>query len=830
MEIFVEALLNTHPIFQTVEVYPNCDGVIPEPISRKLNLTGDYGVDGVFRGNDQLYDAYQSKFRAPRGEPVILNYGAPDELSHLFADGLRCRSRLVISNADDVVAQVRGLDGVRLFLRTDFLALNHDDVAAALSFINDTPAEREKFSPLPHQAEALEHLHPIGYTSSRMQLIMPPGTGKTLVGLWAAEQHIQDSTASTQIVVVFEPSLALVKQVLEQWLRHAETTPKYQIICSDRTVERSVGSLESDIWDINPEDFSGGVVTNPEEVAKFIQDAEGFTLIMSTYQSVEVLEEAVKLLADEGFEFDFGVFDEAHHTAGVGENGLFQRALFNENVPIDQRLFMTATPRVISRRRREGDSKSITVLSMDNPEIFGEIAHELKFSDAINPNRERGQIIANFQVIIAEARSEDMKRARIELSNVDFDGEVVSGEFAVAQFALIRAMNGEATEGEPIAKAFTFHNRVERSRYFSTHANLGICARGADIVGFHIDGSMNSRTRASTMQQFESADRAILSNANCLVEGVDLPSVDMVAFIDPRRSTTQIVQAVGRALRIPPGSGKTTGYVLIPVVRSDGEDSESIISASSYAKIGDVIDQLSQYDQTLDEILREERRDRGRRGGLIGGRLRERIRWIGFEDIPEDILYNDTTVVLVESLVKNVWEIWGRIEQFLRENPDLDGWIPNSISDRNILRDAYAFRMQHTNGTLPPELRDAAEQVGFRWRSPRGQPRTDIGAERRPRLSLNEQISLLEAGIRQHGSVDIPRNLILDGTGIFPETERYQRRDGSLWDWPVGRLINNLRMAARGQKTTSFTDEDFDLIEALTDQHGNNLLLRHPSE
>jgi hypothetical protein len=243
-----------------------------------------------------------------------------------------------------------------------------------------------------------------------------------------------------------------------------------------------------------------------------------------------------------------------------------------------------------------------------------------------------------------------------------------------------------------------------------------------------------------------------------------------------------------------------------------------------------VIDQLSQYDQTLDEILREERRDRGRRGGLIGGRLRERIRWIGFEDIPEDILYNDTTVVLVESLVKNVWEIWGRIEQFLRENPDLDGWIPNSISDRNILRDAYAFRMQHTNGTLPPELRDAAEQVGFRWRSPRGQPRTDIGAERRPRLSLNEQISLLEAGIRQHGSVDIPRNLILDGTGIFPETERYQRRDGSLWDWPVGRLINNLRMAARGQKTTSFTDEDFDLIEALTDQHGNNLLLRHPSE
>ena len=105
MEIFVEALLNTHPIFQTAEVYPNCDGAIPESISKGIKSRGDYGVDGVFCRIDQVYDAYQSKFRTPTGEPIILNYAAPDHISHLFADGLRCRSRLVISNADDVVAQ-----------------------------------------------------------------------------------------------------------------------------------------------------------------------------------------------------------------------------------------------------------------------------------------------------------------------------------------------------------------------------------------------------------------------------------------------------------------------------------------------------------------------------------------------------------------------------------------------------------------------------------------------------------------------------------------------------------------------------------------------------
>jgi hypothetical protein len=287
---------------------------------------------------------------------------------------------------------------------------------------------------------------------------------------------------------------------------------------------------------------------------------------------------------------------------------------------------------------------------------------------------------------------------------------------------------------------------------------------------------------------------------------------------------------VGRALRIPPDSGKTTGYVLIPVVRSDGEDAEAIISASSYAKIGEVIDALSQYDQTLDEILKEERRDRGRRGGLIGGSLRERIRWIGFEDINEDILYNETTVVLVENLVKNVWEIWGRLEQYLRENPHLDGWIPDSTPDRDIHRDAYAFRMQHTRGTLPSELHEAAEQVGFRWRLHRGRPRAIVANRRRPRLRLEEKITLLQAAIRQHGSVNIPLNSMIDGTGIFPETERYQREDGTMWDWPAGIMLKELRNAARGQRTTSYTNEDFDLIESLMDQHGNNVVLRHHSE
>ena len=831
MEIFVEALINTHPVFQAVEVYPNCDGAIPETISKELNLLGgDFGVDGVFCGTEQVYDAYQSKFRTPTGKPRVLNYGPKDDLSHLFSDGERCRNKLVISNADDVAERVRNQDGAQLFLRTDFLSLTHDDLVATLSFINNTPAEREKFSPLPHQAEALEHLHPNTYASSRMQLIMPPGTGKTLVGLWAAEQHIQDSTASAQIVVVFEPSLALVKQVLEQWLRHSETTPKYQIICSDRTVERDVGSLESDVWDIDPEDFSGGVVTNPEEVANFIRNAEGFTLIMSTYHSVEVLEEAVKLLGENEFVFDFGVFDEAHHTAGVGENGLFQRALFDKNVPFDQRLFMTATPRIITRLRRNGDNETTLNVSMDNSEIYGEVAHELKFSEAVDPEREGGQIIANFQIIIAEARTADMKRIRPERASVEFNGEVVPMEFALAQFALIRAMNGEATQGIPITKVFTFHNRVNRSRNFSIHGDFGIASREADIAGFHVDGSMNSRQRARIMQQFEEADRAILSNANCLVEGVDLPSVDMVAFIDPRSSTTQIVQAVGRALRIPTGSDKTTGYVLIPVVRSDEIDAKSTISESSYAKIGQVVDALSAYDVTLDEILRDEKRDRGRRGGLIGGRLGSRIGKIGFEDIDENVLYNDTAVYLIESLVPNFWENLGKYEA-LFDSPEFNGYLPQSSDSLAIW--ANNLRMSYSRGNLSKEYIDAVNSIGqddrkFMWISQTAKSNrySSRSGKNRPRLNTDEKLMLIEAAIRLHGNVKIPRKMIINF--VFPgNTKRFQREDGTQWDtWDVGELVTNLRRAAMGKGTLRITEADLDRYEALVDEAGDSLSIR----
>src|SRR5439155_14486537 len=67
--------------------------------------------------------------------------------------------------------------------------------------------------------------------------------------------------------------------------------------------------------------------------------------------------------------------DEAHKTVGATDK-VFSHLLHDANLPIRRRIFMTAT-----ERRYAGQSD--TVLSMDNPAIYGETFHLLSFKRAM---------------------------------------------------------------------------------------------------------------------------------------------------------------------------------------------------------------------------------------------------------------------------------------------------------------------------------------------------------------------------------------------------------------------------------------------------------------
>ena len=105
-------------------------------------------------------------------------------------------------------------------------------------------------------------------------------------------------------------------------------------------------------------------------------------------------------------------------------------------------------------------------------------------------------------------------------------------------------------------------------------------------AGF-VSGSMPTGERNAALERLRNTrddEHGVLSNARCLAEGVDVPSLDGIAFIDPRSSQVDIVQAVGRAIRLAPD--KESGKILIPVYVSGGDDVAEILASSALTASG----------------------------------------------------------------------------------------------------------------------------------------------------------------------------------------------------------------------------------------------------
>jgi predicted helicase len=140
---------------------------------------------------------------------------------------------------------------------------------------------------------------------------------------------------------------------------------------------------------------------------------------------------------------------------------------------------------------------------------------------------------------------------------------------------------------------------------------------------------MPTSERESIMTEFRAASQAVISNAKCLTEGVDVPVVDMVAFLTPKRSRVDIVQATGRAMR--KADGKTTGYVLVPlfVEQAKGETIEEALARTEFDEVWNVLQAMQEQDDLLAEIIREMREERARTKGFDDTRFREKVEFLG---------------------------------------------------------------------------------------------------------------------------------------------------------------------------------------------------------
>ena len=648
-EIFIEAYLATQPILQCKETW--LVGDIPVEIRESLNLpTDSKGIDGVYESMTGDYVPYQVKFRSNR--PAL----GFNEVAPFLGITEKASDRLLITNCDTIAIDVQNRTGIRSLRGVDFDQLNVEDFTVIEDWLKKKSKKRQQLKPDPYQVEALTNIANHLAINDRGTVVMACGTGKTLVALWAVEK------SNAKSILVLVPSLTLLQQTLEEWSVHnsSGTDFSYLCVCSDPSV-----NLKNDEIEINPSDVPFRIDTDPETVERYLALDNGkLKIVFSTYQSSQVVSQATK----GKFEFDIAVFDEAHKTTGSAD-GKFAIALKDENIKIKKRLFLTATPKHYDLSKRD-DNGEFKFVSMDDETIYGKRAHTLTFGAAVSKG-----IICPYKVVITLIDKQQVDDFTLKNGITLVDGDVINAKWVASQIGV-----NSAIEHTNSTKIITFHSRVKTAQEFASNEFYGIGNFIQNFEIFHVHGKQKSNERKDTIYKFKTARKSLISNAKCLTEGVDVPAVDMVVFVDPRHSKIDIAQAVGRAMRKPRGGDKKIGYIVVPIF-AENTSKESIgnaIDSEDFDDIALVLNALLEQDEELAEIIRELKQSKGRGDGFNSKRIREKIEVIG-PLIGLNKLTENIYVETVDRLGKP-WDEWfGKLQIYVKQNETSNVQIQRKI-------------------------------------------------------------------------------------------------------------------------------------------------------
>ena len=590
----------------------------------------DVGIDAVARdAEDGSYWAIQCKCYEP--EETLAYNDVATFFSTAGADGRYAHFMVADTTAgwsthlQKVAAAWRdkGTDVVHV----DAAALNESALDWAPLVEGRAPGQRAFLEPREHQRAAIEACLAGFEQHDRGKLIMACGTGKTLTALRLAERLCPAGT-----VLFLAPSINLVAQTLRSWANQSKAPLRPFVVCSDTGASK----LE-DAWETSVAEVPYPATTDAAELAAQVAgDGSGqqpaLTVVFSTYQSIQVVIDAQGLGLGE---FDLVVCDEAHRTTGASdltqdkeEQSAFTKVHDAGALKAAKRLYMTATPRVYSDVAKEkANEESYELFSMDDEAKYGPEFYRLKFGEAV----ERG-LLSDYRVLVL-AVSESMASAVYQQTMAargaeGFDvpeaakilgcwkGLATRGLRAGEQNLYRFDMGEEDTAFEPadflpMQRAVAFTSTIKESERFTElfGAVMGAYAESSgyslplDVQCEHVDGTMSATERKrklAWLQEQPGEDICrVLSNAQCLSEGVDVPSLDAVMFMKPKKSQVDIVQAVGRVMRKAPG--KEYGYIILPVVVPAGIAPEKALDDNkAFEAVWKVLQALRSHDERLD--------------------------------------------------------------------------------------------------------------------------------------------------------------------------------------------------------------------------------------
>ncbi len=473
-------------------------------------------------------------------------------------------------------------------------------------------------TPRPHQIDAIDKtVQGLRESGSRGMLIMACGTGKTYTSLRIAE----DLIGLGGRVLYLVPSLALMSQTVREWANDTRLDFRFYAVCSDAQVGRRRKS-DDDRIDMSALDLAFPATTNASILARAAGrcSKRQLTVIFATYHSLPVVSKAQSM---HGLpEFDLTICDEAHRTAGARlqseTDSPFVMIHDQAQVRTHRRLYMTATPKVYAESARNTARRvNAALCSMENKDIYGPVLYEIGFGEAV----EQG-LLTDYKVVILTVPEESvihavgdtMEKYELTLSEAgkyigcwralskidveEFGEDILSMRRAIAYCQSIKY-------SKQLAKRF--HEVIQQYRDHQAQTTEAEELIEYGIDSRHVDGTFGALARADALQWLDSVapqDRVchVLSNVRCLSEGVDVPALDAILFMQPRKSQIEVVQAVGRVMRR--SVGKSMGYVILPVVIPSGANAtEELDNNRTFRVVWQVLNAIRSHDERFEAML-----------------------------------------------------------------------------------------------------------------------------------------------------------------------------------------------------------------------------------
>lgn len=474
----------------------------------------------------------------------------------------------------------------------------------------------------PHQIDALDAVRAGLAEIDRGKVIMACGTGKTFTALKIAE----DLVGAGGMVLFLVPSLALMAQTVREWTNDTKTPLRSFAVCSDTQVgKRRVA--KDDVAEISTLDLAFPATTDAAALAAGVQDvAPGkMTVIFATYQSIQTVSDA-QLKHGMG-RFNLIICDEAHRTTGATFNDQesnFVRVHRDDVVGGDKRIYMTATPRIYGDgAKAKASDLGVTLATMDDEDTFGPTLFYRGFGWAVQEG-----LLTDYKVIVLTmdeglvARSLQNRMADPTSGLVLDDATRILGCYKALTKMDIQSDLGADTQ--PMRRALAFCRDIKSSKLVRDEfsavvgeylASSEVQLRESDLSRHHlrceiqhVDGTFNAKTRGELLDwlKAETEDQTcrILTNARCLSEGVDVPALDAIMFLHPRKSQIDVVQSVGRVMRRAPG--KRMGYVILPVgIPADKSPEEALNDNEKYRIVWQILNALRAHDERFDATINQ---------------------------------------------------------------------------------------------------------------------------------------------------------------------------------------------------------------------------------